>query len=161
MASEVLTDAQIKMLLASSKRVENPGVREKREAKHISRNFRVVSADGKHEFAMYTRQSTLIPENFSAGLRWRSKSGEEVTLIRCNGSNHPHRNKLERDRFEFHCHIHEATERYLAAGLKEEAFATPTDEYQTLDGALHVLVTRANIAGIATSPDHPDLFKAP
>jgi len=100
----------------------------------------------------------MLPESFSAGLRWLPKSGEDVTLIRFNGPSHPHANAIEGERFEFVCHIHQATERYLAAGKKDEGFALPTQDYKTLNGALYNLVKRCNITGLMTQPEEPDLF---
>lgn len=118
MASEILTDNQITTLMQLPKQVENPNARARDEGKHTRRDFRVVSSDGTHEFTLFTRQSRLLPHSFSAGLLWLAKSGESVILLRCNGADHPHTNNIERDRFEFTCHIHQATERYLAAGKK-------------------------------------------
>lgn len=158
MALVTLTDAQIQDLLSCRKRVENPGSKARTEGKHVRRDFRVLSEDGRHEFVLFTRQSTLISDNFSAGLRWKSKSGEEVILMRCNGSDHPHGNSIECDEFGAQAHIHRATERYILAGKKAESFANPTEEYTTLSGALHELVRLANILGLETKPDEPDLF---
>ena len=159
MASEILTDEQIAVLLQLPKRVENSNARALDEGKHIRRDFRVISSDGSHEFALFTRQSVLLPQSFSAGLRWLAKSGDSVMLIRCNGSDHPHYNKIERDQFEFTCHIHQATERYLAAGKKDEGCAQTTKEYRTLEGALHHIVQQCKIAGLKTIADEPDLFE--
>lgn len=154
-----LTDAQIQEFLTCQKRVENPGSKARTEGKHVRRDFRVVSEDGLHEFVLFTRQSTVIHESFSAGLRWKSKTGEEVILARCNGSDHPHGNSLERQEFGAQTHIHIATERYIVAGRKAESFANPTTQYVTLTSALHELVRMANIAGLQTQPDEPDFFK--
>lgn len=153
-----LTDAQIQEFLACRKRVENPGSKARTEGKHVRRDFRVISEDGRHEFVLFTRQSTVIEDSFSAGIRWRSKTGEEVILARCNGSDHPHGNAFERDEFGAQAHIHMATERYIVAGRKAETFALPTAKYVTLAGALHELVRLASISGIQTQQDEPDLF---
>lgn len=159
MASETLTEEQIAELVAMPKRVENPNAKTRVEGRHSRRDFRVFSIDDSYEFALFTRQSLLLPEGFSAGLRWLAKSGESVMLMRCNGSDHPHTNNLERDRIEYACHIHQATERYLAVGKKSEGYAQPTKEYRTLDGALHHIVRLCNITGLKTEQDEPDLFK--
>lgn len=159
MASDALTDEQIAALVAMPKRVENPNAKPRSEGQHSRRDFRVISTDGVQEFALFTRQSLLLPQGFSAGLRWLAKSGESVMLMRCNGSDHPHTNGIERDRFELVYHIHQATERYLAVGKKSEGYAQPTREYRTLNGALHHIVCQCSIAGLKTEPDEPDLFE--
>jgi len=127
MASDALTDAltdeQIAAFLEMPKRVENPNAKARSEGRHSRRDFRVVSTDGFQEFALFTRQSLLLPQGFSAGLRWLAKSGDSVMLMRCNGSDHPHANSIEHDKFEPVCHIHQATERYLAVGKKSEGYA--------------------------------------
>lgn len=159
MASETLTEEQIALIVAMPKRVENPNTKTRIEGKHSRRDFRVFSTDGSHEFALFTRQSLLLTDGFSAGLRWLAKSGESVILMRCNGSDHPHTNSIERDKFESVYHIHLATERYLAVGKKSEGYAQPTREYRTLDGALHHVVRLCNITGLKTGQDEQDLFK--
>ena len=164
MALETLTDEQIQSLLACAKRVENPQVREKTEGKHLRRDYRVVSLDGEHLFTLFTRQSSRIVNGFSAGLLWKSRTGEEVILLRCNGNDHEHPNKLERTRLIDQCHVHEATERYIAVGKKSEGYAQATTAYHSLDGALHHLSQRANIQGLKnvksdeTNPNQTKLF---
>lgn len=86
--------------------------------------------------------------------------GEEVILVRCNGSDHPHANALEGERFVGRCHVHTATERYASVGRKIESFARVEAAYRTLEGALHHLVELANISGLDTKPDQPSLFDA-
>ncbi len=119
----------------------------------MRRDYRVVSEDGEHRFALFTRQSTKITDGFSAGLLWHAKTGEEVMLLRCNGSDHAHPNTLERERIEFRCHVHTATERYIQANRKAEGYAQETQAYQTVTGALHYLVQHANIQGLKTDLD--------
>lgn len=158
MSVALLTDAQIDALLTCQKRVKNVASREKRDGKHLRRDFNVVSVDEELEFILFTRQSTVIPESFSAGLRWRSKSGEELILLRYNGADHPHGNSLEHQEFAAQSHIHTATERYILAGKKAESFAQPTSLYRTLAGALHELMKATNTSGLQTNPDEPDMF---
>ena len=152
MGTETLTDAMIIDLLSCAKRVENPKAKERIEGKHTRRDFNVVSVDEKHRFSVFTRQSSTIPDAYSAGLLWHSKTGEDVTLLRCNGSNHDHPNPLERTRIDHRCHVHKATERYISVGKKPETFATETTEYNSLAGALHKLARLANIQGLGASP---------
>ncbi|MBL8528056.1 MAG: hypothetical protein JNL68_10265 [Burkholderiales bacterium] len=153
-----LTDDEIGELLRTPKLVQNPGSREREEGKHLRRDYRVVSEDGRHEFILFTRQSTVIRDGFSAGIRWRSKTGEEVILLRCNGSDHSHVNVLEREQFEAEFHVHKATEKYIVAGKRSEGRAEPTDAFRTLNGALHEVMRLANISGLNTRTDEEDLF---
>ena len=64
MGIETLTDERIAQLIECPKRVENPQAREKQEGKHIRRDFRIVSDDGEHRFALFTRQSIKIAEGW-------------------------------------------------------------------------------------------------
>ena len=153
MGTETLTDAMITDLLSCAKRVENPKAKERIEGKHTRRDFNVISVDEKHRFSVFTRQSSTISDAYSAGLLWHSKTGEDVTLLRCNGGNHRHPNPLEGTRIDWRCHIHAATERYILAGRKPETFATETTEYNSLIGALHQLAQIANIQGLGSSTD--------
>ena len=158
MSLETLNGQKILELRTCLKRVTNPTAKEKLIDKDLRKDYRVSSLDSQHEFILFTRQNTLISENFTAGLRWKSKTGEEIILIRCNGSDHIHGNKIEQTKFGPACHVHIATERYILAGKKVESFAEETTEYETLEGALNHLVKLANIKGIVTNPDHPKLL---
>lgn len=63
-------------------------------------------------------------------------------LRRFNGFSHEHTNPLEDESF-YAFHVHQATERYQAIpGRQEEHYATPTDAYVDLAGAVeHMLST--------------------
>ena len=162
MGTETLTDAVISDLISCAKRVENPKAKERIEGKHVRRDFNVISADAKHRFSVFTRQSSTISNAYSAGLLWHSKTGEDVILLRCNGSNHRHPNPLEGTRIDWQCHIHTATERYILAGKKAETFATETTEYNSLSGALHHLAQITNVQGFGSSADvdpQTDMFE--
>lgn len=157
MGIESVGDTKISDLLEIPKRVTNPNARETDKGSHLQKNFRVASRDGQ-EFTLYVRQNKRVNDDFSCGLAWHTPSGETLTLVRYNGSSHPHPNRLEGNAVGFCCHIHKATERYIQANLKPEGFAEETDRYKSVSGALHELVTDCNISGISTDPDQPDLF---
>ena len=143
-----LSDEQIQRLICCPKQVDNPDVKPKKEARHIRRDFVAHSLDSPDKFVVFTRQSTIIPDSFTAGLRWKSPSGEEIILLRCNGSDHPHHNSIERIRFCDECHVHQATERYIISGKDAESFAEPVRAYNSLAGALSHLMELANISGM-------------
>ncbi len=88
-----------------------------------------------------------MEDDFSCGISWVSPSGEVLTLKRYNGPNHDHPNHLEKTRVGYNCHIHIATEKYIKANKKAEGFAEATKRYNSLDGALHCLITDCKISG--------------
>jgi hypothetical protein len=140
-----LTDEIIGQLLLCAKTVQSKRPRDTPKGKHIEKNLDVLSDDSRYRFTLITRQSTLIPENYSCGLLWHATLATKVMLARYNGSDHEHKNPLEGDSFSFSCHIHMATERYIAAGRKYEHYATPTKRYNCLEGAMVCLMKDFNI----------------
>lgn len=99
-----------------------------------------------------------MEDDFSCGLSWVASNGETLTLCRYNGSSHDHPNHLENERTGYNCHIHKTTERYIKANRKPEGFATATEKYYSLKGALHCLTHDCNISGLQTEQDMPKLF---
>lgn len=160
MAFESLDDAEIKRLLEMAKRVTNPGARDSKIEGRLQRNYSVMGDSPDYKFQVYTRQNTRpgMEEDFSCGLSWLAPNGETVTLCRYNGPHIDHHNRLEDEWIEAKCHIHLTTERYIKAGFKPEGYASTTDRYRTLAGALHCLVTDCRISGLTTEPDQPTLF---
>lgn len=150
----VLSDDEIERLLKMPKRVTNPGARKKAQKGSLQVTYD-VEGDGAR-FQLFWRQNQRIKNNFSCGLLYFNKSGDKATLTRYNGSDHPHSNPLDKQpKMETDFHIHRATQRYMEAGRKSEHFATPTDRYTTVDGALHALLTDCNIEGLGR-PESPN-----
>ena len=141
-----LTEELIEMLLQMPKQLITRRHRSVHKARHAERNLDVISQDGKQAFLLIERQSLLDADNFSCGLQWMPSKGVLITLTRYNGSSHSHSNPLEREGFEYRCHIHRATERYIQANRKIEHFALPTDRYRTLEGAKACLMLDCHIA---------------
>jgi hypothetical protein len=157
MAFESLTDDKIADLLNCPKRLINPQARSKNKEGHEQINYKVTSTDGSgHEFEVYKRQNLReeMEDDFSCGISWIAPNGESLTLKRYNGPSHDHPNHLEKVRLGYACHIHVATEKYIKANRKAEGFAEATKRYNTVEGALHCLVTDCKISGIQTSSDN-------
>lgn len=156
MAFESLTNETIRDLLNSPKQLINPQARNKDKNGHNQLNYMVIALDNSgHKFEIYKRQNLreFMENDFSCGINWVAPNGETLTLVRYNGPSHEHLNFLEKERLEYICHIHRATEKYIRANRKPEGFATATDKYQTLEGAFHCLITDCNVRGIKTNPD--------
>lgn len=154
-----LTDELIRHLLVCPKRVTNAGARWKVQSGSSQKNFD-LKADSGESFVLCLRQNQKIIDGFSCVLRFVPLHGDAVVLARYNGSDHPHSNPIERTRFSFHCHIHIATERYIAIGRKPEHYAEPTDRYRSLSGALEAIATDCSISGLPRQarPPNQDLF---
>lgn len=111
---------------------------------HRERDFDVGGAKGS-EFRVILRQSRMNPLDFSVILGVRVPESNLIfRLLRYNGRSHEHTNQLEGDTF-YDFHIHRATERYQESGLREDAYATPTDRFDNLQGAFQCLMEDASL----------------
>lgn len=159
MSIESLSQAKIDELLSMQKSVKNPHARVVTKGQHEQINYQLSGVD-EAEFNLYWRQNINIQEDFSCGLSWNTPGREVLTLVRYNGPSHRHTNKIEGEELDFVCHIHRVTTHYMDAGKKPEGYAEATTKYETLQGALHCLVTDCNISGIPTTADQPKLFNS-
>jgi hypothetical protein len=137
-----LTDAEIVALLTERKSL--PVDYESRLRLRPKRGHREqeleVTGDAGGEYRLILREAVLNPLDFSIILGYRIPGTNQVfRLRRHNGRSHTHSNKLEGDTF-YDFHIHIATERYQASGLREDTFASVTDRYADFDGALRTML---------------------
>lgn len=153
-----LTDEDIGRLLAEEKSLPADWrlrLKMKSQSGHQSQQIDFAGSNGSNgsAFRIILRQSEYNPFGFSAILAYcLHDSSGIVRLCRCNGKDHEHTNRIERDRF-YDFHIHWATERYQELGGKEEGYAEPCSDYADLRGALTVLCERCNIR----VPEEPQL----
>lgn len=150
MSFESLTDEKIAELIGMPKAAVNDDVKEKRKGMHLQKNYEIIAKSDKNiRFELFTRQNMEMAEDFSCGIRWLAPGGEDMILVRYNGSSHPHPNKIERNRLEFANHIHRTTERYIEIG-KPDGFAEITDRYTTMNGAFNCLLRDCNVEGVGS-----------
>ena len=98
--------------------------------------------EGVHRspFRLILRQSMRNPLDFSVIIAYCVPQTNIIfRLRRYNGKSHEHTNKLEGDKF-YDFHIHQATKRYQDAGLREDAYAEPTDRYADFHDALQCML---------------------
>lgn len=99
--------------------------------------------DAASEFRLILRQNKINPLDFSIILAVRvPQSNRLFRLRRYNGKSHEHANKIEDVKF-YDFHIHNATERYQEIGMREDAYAEPTDRYGEFYSALLCLIDDA------------------
>lgn len=156
--SVLYTDEEIARLLAEIKPLPidylaRLKMRPKRG--NLLADLELTGVDGS-EFRIMMRQAEIYPRNFSVILAVRPAGTMNLfRLRRHNGNSHEHRNQIEGDVFRSF-HIHQATERYQARGMKEDAYAEPTDRYLTIGGALEAMITDCSF--VTTGPEQQTLF---
>lgn len=153
----ILTDSQIQAFLAEPKPI-TPDFRnwiaamepvldsDGNVTDHLDCSRRVTSTAG-NKFMVVLRQNSRDLMDFSIGLRVVLTKKLEVALIRCNGWHGEHRNKCHRGTPAYivpadTCHVHVQLERYLlkTGKPKKIGFASPTEAYESLAGALEYFV---------------------
>lgn len=97
-------------------------------------------------FKAFLRQSVRLQEAFSVGLIYRPADGEEIILVRCNGKQALHANKVvDNESFVDQFHIHKATEAALMKNERPEQWAYATDKYGSYEGAVVHFAQLVNI----------------
>src|SRR4051812_42225554 len=136
----MITDAEIQRLLGIAKPLPTnfrSYVKTRPRRGHKERELDVWATTGE-PFRIIFRESLLNPLDFSAILAFVLPNGQLFRLRRYNGKSHEHTNKIERNKcYDFH--IHTATERYQSSGLREDAYAEPTNRYQNFRTAVECL----------------------
>jgi len=136
------SDADIEMLLQEKKPLPKDfcskiRLREKRG--HKEQELDIQGANG-HEFRLVLRQSKYNALDFSIILTFCSTGSNQLfRLRRYNGKSHEHTNTIESDKF-YDYHIHTATERYQELGMREDAYAEPSDRFSDLNTAINCML---------------------
>lgn len=138
----ILTDREIDALIHESKPLPQHWRRRfslKPKRGHRERELDITGEHGS-QFRLILRESMPNPLGFSVILAYCPATTNQLfRLRRYNGRDHEHTNILEQQTF-FDFHIHQATERYQDSGLREDAFAMPTDRFADFDGAIRCLI---------------------
>jgi hypothetical protein len=153
----VLTDSQILQLVGEPKRLPHDyrqltQVKAKRGHKERQLDLR---GDAGSEFSLILRQGIVNPLDFSVILAYRPTGSNQLFRLRRYNGRHWHTNQLEGQTF-FGFHIHVATERYQASGLREDAYADQTSHYADYPSAIDCMMGGCGFV----LPDSPqtDLF---
>jgi hypothetical protein len=141
----ILSDEQIEELVAEPKPTASLAslLPQTVKGRHREARIDVVGSFGS-VFRLIVRQAILDPDDFSVILGYERASSTAIfRLRRHNGSSHDHPNRLEATLVTgFHAHV--ATERYQAAGFKEDGYAEATNSYSDLPGAIRHMLSVAN-----------------
>lgn len=141
-----LTDQQIFDLISEQKDIDY-NIRDeiKFKSKRGHKEFHLnVTGIGGSAYLIILRQSIANIFDFSVILTYEiPESNYRFRLIRYNGKNHSHTNQIENQTF-YSYHIHRASERYQELGMREDAFAEPTNRYSDLYGAIECMLKDCN-----------------
>ena len=114
------------------------------KCKHQQRNIKVVD-EHKNKYMVFLRQSLKNQKDFSCGINLIFDNNESLTLLRCNGSNYNHKNRLEDETLGYRCHIHKATMEYINKNKKPDGHAVIANEYDNISGAYRYLLKKCHI----------------
>lgn len=145
--SVTYTDSEIAALVAERKPLPANWQRLMRLAPKESQTERQLDLAGAeaNEYRLILRRSLLNRLDFSLILAVRVPGSTRLfPLRRYNGSSHRHQNRIERTTV-YGFHVHTATERYQARGLREDGFAEPTERYFDFESARRCLFKDVNI----------------
>lgn len=152
----LLTDMEIDQLLNEAKQLPNDyrsRIQTRPKRGHRERELNLTGTAGGN-FRLILRESLINPLDFSIILGCFPPGSQVLfRLRRYNGKSHEHTNTLESVTF-YDFHVHTATERYQASGLREDTFAEPTNRHQDFGGALKCMLDEC--AFVIPAGDHPE-----
>ena len=136
---EIVPDSEIAGMIAEDKhlpwnwQVELSNLKNKAEC--LESEVYLVGMSGT-KFRIIVRQHRIHVNNFTVVLTASLQDEVEMRLLRYDGRNHAHRNKIEGYRIGRETHIHRATERYQRLRWElHDGYAEETDRYHDLSGA--------------------------
>lgn len=148
-----LTDSEIRALLQEGKGLPPDYMSKfhpKPKSGHEEREVDLTGASGS-KFRVILRKSLHNAFDFSVILAYSVPGSTRLfRLRRYNGKSHEHTNQIEKETF-YNFHIHTATERYQDLGMREDAFAEPTDRFSNFVEAVECLMSDCNFAAPPTS----------
>jgi hypothetical protein len=154
---DIISEALLLRLRQTPKRVTEWVVKDRKKQKHVEWMCESKAEDGD-DFQIYMRQNQILQDDFSCGIKWKSPEGEWVVIARYNGSSHVHTNRVDGQRIQHQCHVHQMTVEAVRQGWSHENFALPTDRYFTLEDAKLALAEDFNLVGLVAPSNQLDLW---
>lgn len=146
----MLTDTEIQNLIKCPKKITSStpakGMIPDPKSSLISRkNMELVSESGEHEFIVFMRKNTLLTEQFSIGLLYKTrvKNPGRITLLRYNGEHGT--SDFSKDGHFGTFHTHRINQALIEAGIYEPSQIEITTSYQSFEQALTLFYQETNI----------------
>jgi hypothetical protein len=151
-----LSDMEIDRLLSESKQLlgdYRARIQTRPKRGHREREL-ALTGSANSNFQLILRESDINPLDFSIILGYYPPGSSTLfRLRRYNGKSHEHTNIIEGVTF-YDFHVHTATERYQASGLREDAFAEPTNRFQDFPTALQCMLQECGFT--MPAGEHPE-----
>jgi len=141
---DIVSNELLVQLRNCPKRVISWVCQDREKPSHIESTCEAVS-DAGDDFLIYMRQSKILNDDFSCGIKWKTSDGEWVVLARYNGSSHVHTNRIDGEVFVQQCHVHQITVEAVERGWSHENYAVASDAYATLNEAKCLLASEFNV----------------
>lgn len=139
--ADIVSDAKISEMIAERKTLPPDWMQQLNRFKDKDSRYEAqvdhIEGDAGTRFRIIVGISPVKMNVFSVVLIAVLPENPEFRLLRYDGSNHNHSNKIEDNRIGRKPHIHRATERYQRdeRRLPHDGYAKQTDRYQDLPGA--------------------------
>ncbi len=141
---DIISRELLERLRDCPKRVTGWICQDREKPSHTESTCEAVS-DAGDDFLIYLRQSNILTDDFSCGIKWKTSDGEWIVLARYNGSSHVHTNRIDGEVFVQQCHVHHITVEAVQRGWSHENYAIATDLYSTLSEAKCLLAKEFNV----------------
>lgn len=130
-----LTKDLLEELKTCNKFIENVKPKtSKQQYNHKQQKISLFDNAHKYYFEIFMRQNIDLLQDFSVWLKYKGQEWE-VILCRYNGDHGEHRNKLDGYKIRWF-HKHTYNMEYVQEWLSDDAFATATNDYQSIEEAL-------------------------
>lgn len=143
---ETFSSDDIERLITCRKRITQPP---RREMKLIGGSYRndllLESEEGSERFSVFMRKNEQFIDNFSIGLKYFTRDGQQFNLLRCNGPHGEHIDLNRDDHMHYHYHIHRASAERINEGCFYERDAATTTSYCSYDEALAYFIKAVGI----------------
>lgn len=161
----MLTDQKIAELIKYPKiiteAIPKKGMATDKKSSFIrKRNLKLQSDDEQYFFDAFIRHNTMLIEQFSIGLRFKTddKTVGKITLIRYNGEHG--QSDWSKDNHYSAFHIHKVREILLNKGIYEPEHIEITQKFSTYDSALNAFLKDVHIINFAKYFPHSDKQRA-
>lgn len=147
---QVIPDEQIAAMITEAKPLPATWLQRLASLKPSTGNYEseveITGSEGTR-YRIVVRRNRTYANNFYIILMADLHGQTDFRILRYDGNSHSHVNRIERNRFDFKFHIHQATERYQIKTFGEvpDGFAYETSRYHDIGTAWSCFASDGNL----------------